>query len=250
MKKAVIVLLILLVLGIVGYFVYGEITVKEITYVSDLEHDGGDGRYSVKRLYSSDIDIEAFNAKVENLNMLEFSEEEITKAALEAGIPQFYPAFHVLTYKPSGKENENKIFMRLSVVQELAPNQQNTDYSMENLRLETMTTGVSITEAEAVGTDSLNRSINETILKNEAGTGMTVDLNDYGDVKMTLEGNTGTVTLQYTYDIRKNSLIPSPALEGCLVMIRVSIITNDEGETEITYKCDPASTISEYYEQE
>ena len=49
MKKAVIVMLMLLVLGIVGYFVYNEISVKEITYVSDLEHNVGDGRYSVKR---------------------------------------------------------------------------------------------------------------------------------------------------------------------------------------------------------
>lgn len=248
MKKAVIVLLILLVLGIVGYFVYGEITVKEITYVSDLEHDGGDGRYSVKRLYSSDIDIEAFNAKVENLNMLEFSEEEITKAALEAGTPQFYPAFHILTYRPTVKEDT--IYMALSAVQELAPGQSNADYCMENLRLEAMTTGVSITEAEAVGTDSLNHTINEAILKNESGTGMAVELNDYGTVNLTLEGTTGTVTLQYTYNIRKNSLIPAPALEGCLVMIRVSIITNDEGDTEITYSCEPVSTIDEYNEQE
>ena len=65
MKKAVIVMLILLVVGIVGYFVYNEINVKEITYVSDLEHNVGDGRYSVKRLYSSDIDIDSFNEKVE-----------------------------------------------------------------------------------------------------------------------------------------------------------------------------------------
>ena len=248
MKKAVIVLLILLVIGIVGYFVYGEITVKEITYVSDLEHDSGDGRYSVKRLYSSDIDIEAFNAKVENLNMLEFSEEEITKAALEAGTPQFYPAFHVSTYRLSGEENI--ICMDLSAVQELAPGQESADYCMDNLRLEAMTTGVSIAEVEAVGTDSLNRSINEAILKNEDGNAMTVDLNDYGKVNMTLEGTTGTVTLLYTYDIKKNSLIPSPALEDCLVMIMVSIITNDEGETEITYSCEPISTVSEYNEQE
>ena len=35
-----------------------------------------------------------------------------------------------------------------------------------------------------------------------------------------------------------------------MVMIRISVITNDEGETEVTYKLEPISTIDEYIEQE
>ena len=240
-------MLILLVVGIVGYFVYTELSIKEIVYVSDTENDSEDGRYSVKRLYSSDVDIEEFNKKVEDLVMLEFTDEDIEAAALSAGIPQLYPAFHVLTYRPTGKED--KIYMDLSAVQEIAPGQTNVDYSMDNLRLEISTTGVSITEAEAVGTDSLNHTINEAILKNEQGTGMMVELNDYGNAKLTLEGTTGTVTLQYTFDIKKNTILPRKALTGCLVMIRVNIITNAQGETEITYQLDPSSTIDEYNEQ-
>ena len=248
MKKVVIVLLILLVLGIVGYFVYTEISVKEITYVSDAETNEGDGRYSVRRLYSSDIDIDKLNEKVENLILLEFSEEDILAAALEAGTPEIYPAFHVLTYRPSLKEDT--IYMDLSAVQELAPGQDTANYTMTNLKLEVMTTGVSIIEANAVGTDSLNRKINEAILKNESGTGMMVELNDYGSVNMTMSGTTGSVVLQYTYDIKKSTLFPNLALTGCMVMIRVNIITNAAGETEITYQLEPASTIDEYIEQE
>ena len=240
-------MLILLVVGIVGYFVYGEITVKEIVYVKDTTNDTGDGRYSVKRLYSSDVDIEEFNKKVENLIMLEFTDEDIEAAALSAGIPQFYPAFHILTYKPTGKQDI--IFMDLKAVQEIAAGQTNVDYSMEDLKLEISTTGVSITEAEAIGTDSLNHTINEAILKNEQGTGMMFGLNDSGTAKLTFEGTTGTVTLQYTFDIKKNTLIPRKAVTGCLVMIKVNIITNAKGETEITYELDPASTIDEYNEQ-
>ncbi len=247
MKKAVIILLIMLVLGIVGYFVYTDITVKEITMVSNVENDSKDGRYSVKRLYSSDIDLEAFNEKIEKLTMLEFSEEDILAAALEAGTPQFYPAFHILTYRPSN--TENTVYIDMVAVQELAPGQESADYGMTNLKLEVMTTGVSIKEAEAVGTDSLNRTINEAILKNESGTGMMAELNDYGNVKLTLEGVTGTVALQYTFDIRKNSIIPVKAVEGCMVMIKINIITNAEGETEVTYQLEPISTVDEYLEQ-
>ena len=248
MKKAVIIFLIIVVLGIVGYFVYAEITVKEITYVSTVENDDKEGKYSVKRLYSSDIDVEAFNKKVENLLLLEFSDEDIEAAALEAGIPQFYPAFHVLTYKPY--DEDNTVYMELLARQELAPGQKDINYSMTNLRLEAVTTGVSIVEAEAVGTDILNRTFNEAILKNDTGTGMMVDLNDYGSVKLKLEGVTGNIILQYTFDIRSNSLLPSTVLTGNLVNIRINVITNADGETEITYQLDPASTIDEYIEQE
>ena len=241
-------MLILLVVGIVGYFVYMEITVKEISYVSDVEHNEGNGRYSVKRLYSSDIDIDELNKKVESLIMVEFSEEDVLSAALAAGIPQFYPAFHILTYRPSVKEDV--IYMDLSAVQEIAPGQKDAEYCMDNLKLEIVTTGLSITEAEAVGTDSLNRTVSETILKNDSGTGMMVALNDYGSVKLKLDGINGSVVLQYSYDIKKNSLIPKTAVKGCMVMIRVNIITNDEGETEIDYKLEPISTVDEYIEQE
>lgn len=248
MKKAVIVMLILLVVGIVGYFVYMEITVKEISYVSDVEHNEGNGRYSVKRLYSSDIDIDELNKKVESLLMVEFSEEDVLSAALAAGTPQFYPAFHILTYRPSVKEDE--IYIDLSAVQEIAPGQKDAEYCMDNLKLEIVTTGLSITDAEAVGTDSLNRTVSETILKNDSGTGMMVALNDYGSVKLKLAGINGSVVLQYSYDIKKNSLIPKTAVTGCMVMIRVNVITNDEGETEIDYKLEPISTVDEYIEQE
>lgn len=248
MKKVIIVLLILLVLGIVGYFVYSEISVKEITYVSDVEEDEGDGRYSVKRLYSSGIDLEQFNEKIDNLILLEFSDEDILAAALEAGTPEIYPAFHILTYRPSMKEDT--IYMDLSAVQELAPGQETANYTMTNLKLEVMTTGVTIQEAEAVGMDSLNRKIDESILKNESGTGMMLELNDYGTANMTLNGTTGSVVLQYTFDIKKSTLFPATALTGCMVMIRVNIITNDAGETEITYQLDPVSTTDEYFEQE
>lgn len=248
MKKAVIIFLILIVLGIVGYFVYTEISVKDISYVSSVENDDKEGRYSVKRLYSSDIDVEAFNKKVENLLLLEFSDEDIEAAALEAGTPQFYPAFHIYTHKP--RNEENTLYVDLSAVQELAPGQEDIRYSMTNLRLEAMTTGVSIVEAKAVGKDSLDRTINEAILKNDSGTGMLVELNDYGSVNLKLEGVTGNIVLQYTFDVRSNSLLPKTVLTGCMAMIKISVITNSGGETEISYQLESATTIDEYIEQE
>ena len=74
MKKGVILGLIVLVIAVVGVFVYFEIAVSEISYVSDYESEVVDNRYSVKRLYSSDIDIEEFNQQIEKLISLEFTE--------------------------------------------------------------------------------------------------------------------------------------------------------------------------------
>ena len=250
MKKAGIVFLIIVVLGIVGYFVYTEISVKELSYVSTVEKNDEHGRYAVKRLYSSDIDIEAFNETVEDLMLVEFSEEDILNAALAAGTPEFFPSMRIRTYRSDDEDEKDIVYMDLMSVQELAKGQKNTDYSMTNIKLEIMTTGVSIVEAEAVGTDSLNRAVDEDILKNEDGTAMVVELNDYGTANLKLKGTTGTVVLQYTYDIKKNSLLPSTALTGCFTLIRVNIITNADDETEISYTVDPATSVDEYNEQE
>ena len=57
MKKGVILGLIVLVIAVVGVFVYFEIAVSEISYVSDYESEVVDNRYSVKRLYSSDLSL-------------------------------------------------------------------------------------------------------------------------------------------------------------------------------------------------
>lgn len=248
MRKIVLVVLIIVVLGIVGFFAYTEFSVPEITYVSDYDDDSTPGYYSVKRLYSTDIDIEALDEKIENLISLEFTEEEIMKAALEAGRPVFYPCFYVTVSKPSLDEDE--IIIRAYALQELAEGQKTAEFGMTNLRAEIITNGITITEASAISHDYLDMKKEETVLKNESGTGMTVSLGDYGETEMYLKGTAGTMTIQFVYDIKNDSLLPKTVTENCFLKINLTVTTDENGRIETAFTADPASTVEEYMEGE
>ncbi|MBQ8903414.1 MAG: hypothetical protein IJY73_03840 [Oscillospiraceae bacterium] len=248
MKRVIIVILILLVIGTVGFYTYNEFRVREIVYVGDYESDSSGNTHIVKRLYSSDVDLEEYNAKLEDLISLEFTEEEILKAALESGEPEFYPAFCTSIYKGSTKDDY--FTLSTKVVQQLAEGQTRANFTLSNLRLEVITNNVTIDEVTAESQDSLSVVRKEVPLINEEGTGMTVDLKNYGDTVITFNGTSGAVVLQYVFDIESVSIFPTTVLTDCFIRINVSVSEDTEGHIVSVYSIDEASTVAEYIEQE
>ena len=247
MKKGVILGLIVLVIAVVGVFVYFEIAVSEISYVSDYESEVVDNRYSVKRLYSSDIDIEEFNQQIEKLISLEFTEDDIMRAALEAGTPEFYPAFHVYAHR---RKEDEYIELNISAVQELAENQKKMDYSMDNIRLEVVTNGLTIKESTTHSGDwSGNTEISQPIV-NDGGTGLAVGLGKFGDSTLVLDGKSGTVVLQFSYDVMNQALINNIVMTDCFLRMDVNLSFNEKGDIIMTCSKNPATTVAEYIEQE
>lgn len=248
MRRVIIVILILLVIGTVGFYTYNEFRVREIVYVGDYESDSSGNNHIVKRLYSSDVDFDEYNAKLEDLISLEFTEEEILKAALESGEPEFYPAFCTSVYKGNTKDE----FFTLStkVVQQLAEGQTRANFTLSNLRLEVITNNVTIDEVIAESQDNLSVVRKEVPLLNEQGTGMTVDLRNYGDTEITFNGTSGAVVLQYVFDIESVSVFPTTVHEDCFIRINVSVTEDEEGHIVSAYTIDDASTVAEYIEQE
>lgn len=248
MKRVIIVILILLVIGTVGFYTYNEFRVREIVYVGDYESDISGNSHSVKRLYSSDVDFDAYNEKLEDLISLEFTEEEILKAALESGEPEFYPSF----YTSVRKVNTNDDFFTLStkVVQQMAEGQSRANFTLSDLRLEVITNNTVIDEVSASSQDGLSVVRKEVPLINEQGTGMTVELRNYGDTEITFNGTTGMVVLQYSYDIESVSIFPTTVHESCFIRINVSVSEDEEGHIIAEYSIDDASTVDEYIEQE
>ena len=212
MKRVIIVFLILLVIGIVGFYAYNEFRVREIVYVGDYESDISENTHSVKRLYSSDVDFDAYNEKLEDLISLEFTEEEVLKAALESGEPEFYPTFHTKVHK--GNTNDDFFTLSAKAVQQLAEGQTRANFTLANLRLEVITNNVTIDEITASSQDSMSVVRKEVPLVNEQGTGMTVDLRNYGDTEIVFNGTSGMVVLQYSYDIESVSLFPATVHEN------------------------------------
>ncbi|MBQ8613250.1 MAG: hypothetical protein IJ416_03450 [Ruminiclostridium sp.] len=246
MKRVIIVILILLVIGTVGFYTYNEFRVREIVYVGDYESETDRNRHAVKRLYSSDVDFDAYNEKLERLISLEFTEEEVLKAALESGEPEFYPAFHTSVYRES---NEDEFFtLRSKVIQELAEGQERTNFRVSNLRLEVITNGVIIDEIRAESQDIMSNTAMETPLVNEAGTGMTVDLKNYGDTEIEFNGTSGMIVLQYVFDVESVSVFPTTVLTDCFIRINVTVGEDENGRLIAEYSIDKASTVEEYIE--
>ena len=248
MKRVIIVFLILLVIGTVGFYTYNEFRVREIVYVGDYETSGSNNTHAVKRLYSSDVDFDEYNQKLEDLISLEFTEEEILKAALESGEPEFYPAFCTSVYKGSTKDDY--FVLQTKVIQQLAEGQTRANFTLSNLRLEVITNNITIDEVNAESQDNLSVVRKEVPLMNEEGTGMTVDLKNYGDTQITFNGTSGAVVLQYVFDIESVSVFPTTVLSDCFIRINVSVTEDAEGHIVSVYSIDDASTVAEYIEQE
>ncbi len=249
MKRVIIVFLILLVIGTVGFYTYNEFRVREIVYVGDYESSSSRNRHAVKRLYSSDVDFDGYNEKLERLISLEFTEEEVLKAALESGEPEFYPAIHTNVFRETA---EDEFFtLRSKVIQELAEGQERTNFRLSNLRLEVITNGVSIDEVRAESLDTMNNTDIETPLINEEGTGMTVDLKNYGDTEIVFNGTTGMIVLQYVFDVESVSVFPKTVLTDCFIRINVTVSVNEEdGRLVAVYSIDEASTVEEYISED
>ncbi len=244
MKRVIIVILILIVAGTVGFYTYNEFRVREIVYVGDYESNSDRNRHAVKRLYSSDVDFDAYNAKLENLISLEFTEEEVLKAALESGEPEFYPAFHTSVFRESNEDNF--FILRSQVIQELAFGQERANFRVSNLRLEVISNGVTIDEVLAESLDTMNNTQIEVPLMNEEGTGMTVDLKNYGDTEIIFNGNEGMIVLQYVFDVESVSVFPTTVLTDCFIRINVTVGEGEDGRISAIYSIDDASTVEEY----
>ena len=247
MKKGVLITLIVLVLATIGVFLYFELSVKEIFYVSDYEAEIIDNRYSVKRLYSSDVNIEEFNEQIEKLISLEFTEEDIMQAALEAGTPEFYPAFHIYSYS---REEDDCLVLDIAAVQELAENQQNMNFCMDNIRLEVVTNGVTIKEFNSHSGNWHGSTSDSQHIINDEKNGLAVGLGSFGDAELVLDGNTGIVVLQFSYDVRSQSMFPKEVLTDCFLRMDINLSVDDKGNVIMNCSKNEATTVDEYIEQE
>lgn len=259
MRKIVIILLMVLVVGIVGFYAYNEFRVREIVYVNDYQSTKN-SRSAVRRLYSSDVDLEKYNELLGQLISLEFTEEDILRAALESGTPEFYPAFHTSVYREESGDGKNAedeenaeregFTLRSRVIQELTEGQERTNFRLANLRLEVITNGVVIDEVTAESLDTLNNTARESALVNEQGTGMTVSLKNCGDTEIKFLGTDGTIVLQYVYDIESVSLFPQTVMSGCFMRIDVRTSLDEDGKITADYTYNEATTVEEYMAEE
>jgi len=244
MRRTVFIFLIVVVIAIVAVYTFLEFRVSEIVFVADRTETWAHGReMAVRRLYNSNVDIDAFFEKTESMLIsAEFDEDEIFAAALASGYPEFYPAFYFSTYNPDSSVDVFDFFA--SIKQEFAPNQTSFHFRVADLYLEVMTDGPSISGLELRPEDPASKIPGTPVVSSD-GRSLAVDLTNVSGYSFTITG-TGRLTFQYTYNVAANNLISNMALEEQLLIVHANISRGASGEFIVQYINEPYSSLEEF----
>ena len=244
MRRTVFIFLIVAVITVMGIYTFLEFRVSEIVFVTDKTDSWAYGKeMAVRRLYNSNVDIDAFTAKVEQaLISAEFTEDELYAAALTSGTPEFYPAFYFSTYNP---EPQKDVFdFSAAISQEFAPNQTNFNFMLSNIHLEIISTGPTVSDIKLTAENQSEKHIGTPVLSDDKRS-LALDYTNISGYSLTLTG-VGSVTIQYTYDIVTNSLFSSGALTGQLLIVHANISRDADGEFQVEYIAEPYSSLEDY----
>ncbi len=250
MKKLLIFFLIIVVLGVVAGFAYLELVVPEIAFVSDVEkkYDEDEehlNEYKINRLYSSNVDFEGLAKSLEeSLVSVEFTEEDILRAALQSGTPEFFPAFYI---KSELSDELDGFYLTGHVQQEIASGQVDTRFQIQNLRAEMITTGGLTIEKTTNLVDDKDVNYKAAVIS-ETQTQMTLECGTIAKYKVKFNGTEGQVILQYTFDVYSATLLTHEALSRQLLQIYADVTTDETGNLVVTYSHTDYSTIDELAE--
>ena len=247
MRKLTIFLLIILVIGIVAGVLILTYSRNEIRYVFD-HQTVTPSAIAVKRLYSSEISEEDMTKLSESLLTTSFTEDELLEAALRAGKPEFYPVF---TFQLSKGENDNVVLLAGGIEQKLFEEQTSTDYRFTNLRMEVTSSSAYIDEENTViyGTNAAGTEIEKcTPIVAGDGSSLAAQLDAIGAYTIALEGRSGTIMVQYTYNVNTNRELFNPTLlENQILQVYITLTTLEDGSLGASFEVVDASEVSELY---
>lgn len=250
MKKATIVVIILLVIGVIAGCIFISFNSANISYVADYETSTSDSsKYVMHRLYSSNIDETKMQELASNVHLTSFTDEDIAKAALLAGTPQFYPQFY-FSMIPAGNSDEYSLTISGRVNQGMAEGQAATNLAIKNLTTEVAATGFTIDNTsyfrdfiELTG----NTEYTPPVISADG-----VNLAAFTDGACTfairLKGNSGRITLEFTYDIISDlTFFDRMVLEDQLAVINIDITKDADGDFIYNFTHDAVSQVSDKY---
>ncbi len=251
MKKITIILLIILVLGIMAGVLYFAYSTGELTYVGDYRETKSSSYSSsmvAKRLYSSNIDEEKMEELSNSLITTAFTEEELLEAALKSGKPEFYPWF---SFQVSKKAEDNQLYLEGRMGQTLFDEQVSSRFAATNIQMEMTVENAAVNSEKSVvyGAKNFDTELHKiTPIVAEDGSSLAAQLNDMGAFDLVLNGTSGTIMVQYTYDIiPTDGLFNKIVLEDQLIQIYITVTTADDGTLSASYEIVEASQVSDLY---
>lgn len=252
MKKITIILLIFLVIGILAGVLVLAYSSGDLTYVCDYKETKSSSYASsmlAKRLYSSGIDEKKMEELSQSLLTTAFTEEELLEATLKSGKPEFYPWF---SFELKKKAEDDILFLEGKFGQTLFEGQKTSRYTVTNLQMEMTCENVAIEPDDTViygAKDMVGADADKvTPVIAEDGSSLAAQIGKTGAYDIILNGGSGTIMVQYTYDIRPtDGLFNRTVLEQQLLQIYITISTAEDGSLTAEYEIVEASQVSDLY---
>lgn len=252
MKKITIILLIILVIGILAGVLVLAYSGGELTYVCDYKETKSSAYASsmlAKRLYSSGIDEKKMEELSQSLLTTEFTEEELLEATLKSGKPEFYPWF---SFELKKKPEDNMLFLEGKFGQTLFDGQKTSRFTATNLKMEMTSENIAISSDGTViygSDDRIGAEVERiTPVIAEDGSSLAAQIGRTGGYDIILNGGSGNIMIQYTYDIRPtDGLFNRTVLEQQLIQIYITVNTAEDGSITAEYEIAEASQVSDLY---
>lgn len=250
MKRLLFVFLILIVLAVTGFYVMNAFSIPAINFVADhVETSTSGNEMAVRRLYTGEVDIDAFYESMEgSLVSAEFTEDEIYSAALAAGDPQFFPAFYfTVLYNDDGGDNTftfDGLFR-----QEFIAGQKEAPFTISNLHMEVTSDEFRIRNFSVIPINADENYGATPVISTDEHT-LAVNLLNIGGCGMDFapqEGAaaTGRVTFRFTYDVVTTGILPATALTGQYLEVYADMSYTASGGLRVEYINEPYSSLDD-----
>lgn len=250
MKKITVIMLILLVILITGGVVFFAYESGDITYVTDYTELSSSATASMmvaKRLYSSSVDPAKTEELSSTLLTTSFTEDELLEAALKSGKPEFYPWFSFQVTRAAAK---NRVILEGKQGQDLFEGQEVSRYRIENLRMEVVSESpIMADECIFYAADGQSdESYLAVPVVAEDGSSLALSFGRAGAYDLSLEGGSGTIMVQYTYDIATtDALISRVVMKDQLMQFYINITLGENNEVKASYEVVDAYQVSDVY---
>ncbi|MCL2754087.1 MAG: DUF6273 domain-containing protein [Oscillospiraceae bacterium] len=243
MRKIVFIGLSVAVLAIIGIFGWREFHVPEINYVSDEIVAPTNNYLRVHRLYSAQIDREAYEKSLNDLTYYtRYTEEEKIQAAIEAGRPAFFPSFNISgEIMPS--QNSDEIWINGHIAVGLVEGQTERRFRMGKTSVEAIAQGdLALRRVEIYSRPDKDE---HTVVRISNDSQAAFEITDAASFRVAMSGEGGMLSLQFVYNVDVQTPLVLTVKEERTLHVHVLISRNEIGRIVCDFIVEPYCCMEE-----
>jgi hypothetical protein len=246
MRRVIFILLVIAVLGVIAFFGWREFRVPTINFVTDTVLEINENHFAVKRLYSAEIDQEAYDEALGSMLVLtEYEEDERFQAALAAGRPSFIPTFNFVAAS-TNYLGEGEVWVDGYITMSVAEGQTERRFRMGTTYLEAVTQGdLTIERFELF---ALPGSGTDPLPMIHSDTQAAVDITGQARFRVAMTGREGMLTLQFVYNVDVETPLILTVQEERLLQVHLLLSVNDFGILTTTFVAETYDSLEQLLE--